>query len=173
MYSCHLLRSNGVLFAILSDSLAGPAGHLPAQCGCPGTLAWRRLMCQTQGIRLAAQVEVLLGWHRLQDAPVRRAAAVYKQACAVRWTVCCCAAPMSSAAAGEPGAGAACSCRSGTRPMVQMTLSAKNYSLAAEPMSNLYGALLFRPCHRRPQPAQEHALHRQQHRPRCLPAGQG
>ena len=24
-------------------------------------------MCQTQGIRLAAQVEVLLGWHNLQD----------------------------------------------------------------------------------------------------------
>ena len=24
-------------------------------------------MCQTQGIRLAAQVEVMMGWHKLQD----------------------------------------------------------------------------------------------------------
>ena len=62
LYSCHLLRSNGVLFAILSDSLAGRQATCQRK-RVPGTLAWRRLMCQTQGIRLAAQVEVLLGWH--------------------------------------------------------------------------------------------------------------
>ena len=66
LYSCHLLRSNGVLFAILSDSLAGRQATCQRK-RVPGTLAWRRLMCQTQGIRLAAQVEVLLGWHNLQD----------------------------------------------------------------------------------------------------------
>ena len=66
LYSCHLLRSNGVLFAILSDSLAGRQATCQRK-RVPGTLAWRRLMCQTQGIRLAAQVEVLLGWHKLQD----------------------------------------------------------------------------------------------------------
>lgn len=67
LYSCHLLRSNGVLFAILSDSLAGRQATCQRK-RVPGTLAWRRLMCQTQGIRLAAQVEVLLGWHNLQDS---------------------------------------------------------------------------------------------------------
>ena len=66
LYSCHLLRSNGVLFAILSDSLAGRQATCQRK-RVPGTMAWRRLMCQTQGIRLAAQVEVLLGWHNLQD----------------------------------------------------------------------------------------------------------
>ena len=66
LYSCHLLRSNGMLFAILSDSLAGRQATCQRK-RVPGTLAWRRLMCQTQGIRLAAQVEVLLGWHNLQD----------------------------------------------------------------------------------------------------------
>ena len=49
LYSCHLLHE------------PAPGKRVP------GTLAWRRLMCQTQGIRLAAQVEVLLGWHNLQD----------------------------------------------------------------------------------------------------------
>ena len=65
-YACHLLRTNGVLFAILSDSLAGRAATCQRK-RVPGTLVWRKLMCQTQGIRLAAQVEVLLGWHSLQD----------------------------------------------------------------------------------------------------------
>lgn len=66
LYACHLLRTNGVLFAILSDSLAGRAATCQRK-RVPGTLVWRRLMCQTQGIRQAAQVEVLLGWHSLQD----------------------------------------------------------------------------------------------------------
>ena len=65
-YSCHLLRHNGVVFAILSDSLAGRTATCQRQ-RVPGTLCWRRMMCQTQGIRQAAQVEVLLGWHNLQD----------------------------------------------------------------------------------------------------------
>ena len=66
LFSCCCLRYNGVLFAILDDSLAGR----PATCKkmrVPGTLVWKEMMCQTQGIRLAAQVEVLLGWHKLQD----------------------------------------------------------------------------------------------------------
>ena len=59
LYSCYGLRYNGVLFAVLADSLAGR----PATCKRmrePGTLVWRQMMCQTQGIRLAAQVTVLL-----------------------------------------------------------------------------------------------------------------
>lgn len=32
-YACHLLRTNGVLFAILSDSLAGPYAHLQTAAG--------------------------------------------------------------------------------------------------------------------------------------------
>lgn len=126
LYSCHLLRSNGVLFAILSDSLAGRQATCQRK-RVPGTLAWRRLMCQTQGIRLAAQVEVLLGWHNLQDRKyselrplkrLRRAVdrlllrRAYERAVQER-----------------------------DQDVVQMNLSAKNYSLAAEPMSNIYGAL--------------------------------
>ena len=94
-----------MLFAILSDSLAGRQATCQRK-RVPGTLAWRRLMCQTQGIRLAAQVEVLLGWHNLQN-PALELLFVQERDQAV----------------------------------VQMNLSAKNYSLAAEPMSNIYGAL--------------------------------
>ena len=53
LYSCYGLRYNGVLFAVLADSLAGR----PATCKRmrePGTLVWRQMMCQTQGIRKAA-----------------------------------------------------------------------------------------------------------------------
>ena len=43
LYSCHLLRSNGVLFAILSDSLAGRQATCQRK-RVPGTLAWRTFM---------------------------------------------------------------------------------------------------------------------------------
>ena len=39
-YTCHLLRYNGVLFAILSDSLAGRTATCQ-QRRIPGTLCWR------------------------------------------------------------------------------------------------------------------------------------
>ena len=114
LYSCHLLRSNGVLFAILSDSLAGRQATCQRK-RVPGTLAWRRLMCQTQGIRLAAQVEVLLGWHNLQDRKYSELRPLKRLRRAVDRLL--------------------------LQAVVQMNLSAKNYSLAAEPMSNIYGAL--------------------------------
>ena len=53
-YACHLLRTNGVLFAILSDSLAGRMPTCKRQ-RVPGTPFRRSMMCQTLGIRQAAQ----------------------------------------------------------------------------------------------------------------------
>lgn len=122
LYSCHLLRSNGVLFAILSDSLAGRQATCQRK-RVPGTLAWRRLMCQTQGIRLAAQVEVLLGWHNLQDRKYSELRRAYERAVQ------------------ENPALERLFVQERDQAVVQMNLSAKNYSLAAEPMSNIYGAL--------------------------------
>ncbi len=137
LYSCYGLRYNGVLFALLADSLAGR----PATCKkmrMPGTLLWQQMMCQTQGIRLAAQVEVLLSWHRLQDAQwadlppkkkLRRMAnfvllrGAYKKAAA------------------ENPALERIFVQERDQANVQMTLNAKNYLLAAEPKGNLYGAL--------------------------------
>lgn len=137
LYSCHLLRDSGVLFAILADGLAGR----PATCRryrVPGTLVWRKMMCQTQGIRLAAQVEIMLGWHSLQDRKyselplgkrlhraldrlfLRRA---YERARTEN--------PALERLFGQEREHA----------VVQMNLSARNYMLASEPMSNIYGAL--------------------------------
>ena len=116
LYSCYGLRYNGVLFAVLADSLAGR----PATCKRmrePGTLVWRQMMCQTQGIRLAAQVEVLLSWHRIQDAQWADLP-FYKKVRRERIFV-----------------------QERDQANVQMTLNAKNYLLAAEPKGNLYGAL--------------------------------
>ena len=136
-YACHLLRYNGVLFAILSDSLAGRIPTCDRQ-RVPGTLCWRKTMSQTMGIRLAAQVEVLMGWHNLQDRSyselrlfkrVMRAAdrlllrRAYQQAVK------------------ENPAFERLFWQEREQAKVQMDLSAKNYALAAEPMSNIFGAL--------------------------------
>ena len=67
-YACHLLRTNGVLFAILVRTIS--AGRMPATTKrqrVPGTPFQRSMMCQTLGIRQAAQTEILMGWHNLQD----------------------------------------------------------------------------------------------------------
>ena len=61
-----LFSYRGGVMALLADSLAG------RQATCqdirlPGSLSRVPVMCQTKGIRLAAQIEVLMSWHRLQD----------------------------------------------------------------------------------------------------------
>ncbi len=137
LYSCHLLRYNGVLFAILSDSLAGRTPTCQRR-RMPGTLCWRSLMCQTQGIRLAAQVEVLLGWHNLQDRkyselrPVKRLRRALDRLLLRR---------AYEKAVKENPALERLFLQEREQAVVQMNLSAKNYALAAEPMSNIYGAL--------------------------------
>ena len=135
--SCCCLRYNGVLFAILADSLAGR----PATCKkmrVPGTLVWKEMMCQTQGIRLAAQVEVLLGWHRLQDAQWGDLP-LYKKVRRVRnWLFL---RRAYEKAAAENPALERIFAQERDQANVQMTLNSENYTLASEPKSNLYGAL--------------------------------
>ena len=136
-YACRLLQHNGVLFALLADSLAGREATCK-KVRLPGTLYWKPMMCQTLGIRLAAQVEVLLGWHKLQDRRweelpfrqrVRRALdgillhRAYEKA--IREN------PALERIFGQEQAQA----------VAQMDLNTRNYTVAAEPMSNVYGAL--------------------------------
>ena len=127
----------GVLFALLADSLAGRPATCKAQ-RLPGTLCRKQMMCQTQGIRLAAQVEVMLGWHKLQDrrwdelplrGRLRRAVdrallrGAYEKAVKEN--------PALERLFGQEQ----------EQAVVQMNLNANNYTVAAEPMSNIYGAL--------------------------------
>ena len=137
LYSCSLLQHNGVLFALLSDSLAGREATCK-KVRLPWTLCWRPMMCQTQGIRLAAQVEVLLGWHNLQDRkyselrPLKRLRRAVDRLLLRR---------AYERAVQENPALERLFVQERDQAVVQMNLSAKNYSLAAEPMSNIYGAL--------------------------------
>ena len=137
IYACHLLRYNGVLFAILSDSLAGRIPTCNRQ-RVPGTLCWRKTMSQTQGIRLAAQVEVLMGWHSLQDRsyselrPFKRVMRAVDRLLLRR---------AYQHAVKENPAFERLFWQEKEQAKVQMDLSAKNYALAAEPMSNIFGAL--------------------------------
>ena len=138
IYPCYYgLRYNGVLFALLADSLAGR----PATCKrmrVPGTLLWQNMMCQTQGIRLAAQVEILLSWHRIQDAQWADLP-VGKKVRRVVDTVLLRRAYKKAAA--ENPALERIFAQERDQANVQMALNAKNYLLAAEPKGNLYGAL--------------------------------
>ncbi len=137
IYACHLLRYNGVLFAILSDGLAGRIPTCNRQ-RVPGTLCWRKTMSQTQGIRLAAQVEVLMGWHNLQDRsyselrPFKRVMRAVDRLLLRR---------AYQHAVKENPAFERLFWQEKEQAKVQMDLSAKNYTLAAEPMSNIFGAL--------------------------------
>lgn len=136
-YSCFRLRYNGVLFAILADSLAGRTATCK-KMRMPGTLIWKNMMCQTQGIRLAAQVEVLLGWHRLQDAQWEDLP-LYKKIRRVKDTIFLRAAYEKAAA--ENPALERIFVQERDQANVQMILNSENYTIAAEPKSNLYGAL--------------------------------
>lgn len=136
-YACHLLRTNGVLFAILSDSLAGRMPTCKRQ-RVPGTLFRRSMMCQTLGIRQAAQTEILMGWHNLQDRkyselrPAKRLRRAVDKLLLRR---------AYDKARQENPALERLFAQEREQAVVQMNLSAKNYALAAEPMSNVYGAL--------------------------------
>ena len=130
LYACHLLRTNGVLFAILSDSLAGRAATCQRK-RVPG-------MCQTQGIRQAAQVEVLLGWHSLQDRRYDELRSLKRLRRAMDRLLL---RRAYERAVQENPALERLFGQEREQAVVQMNLSAKNYSLAAEPMSNIYGAL--------------------------------
>ena len=137
LYSCSQLQHNGVLFALLSDSLAGREATCK-KVRLPWTLCWRPMMCQTQGIRLAAQVEVLLGWHNLQDRrpdelrPAKRLRRALDRVLLRR--------AYERAVQQNPALERLFG-QERDQAVVQMNLNAKNYNLAAEPMSNVYGAL--------------------------------
>ena len=137
VYSCRILRYEGVLFALLADSLAGrPATCKPMRM--PGSLRRKQAMCQTQGIWLAAQVEVMMGWHKYQDRKwselpfrkrVRRLADRIFLRRAYEQTV------------RENPTLERLFVQDREQAVVQMNLCARNYAVAAEPMSNVYGAL--------------------------------
>lgn len=114
-YSCHLLRHNGVVFAILSDSLAGRTATCQRQ-RVPGTLCWHNLQDRRPDeLRPAKRLR-----RALDRVLLRRA---YERAVQQN--------PALERLFGQER----------DQAVVQMNLNAKNYNLAAEPMSNVYGAL--------------------------------
>ena len=131
LYSCSLLQHNGVLFALLSDSLAGREATCK-KVRLPWTLCWRPMMCQTQGIRLAAQVEVLLGWHKLQD---RRCDELPFQQRVKRTIDRILLRRAYEKAVQENPALERLFEQEQEQAIVQMNLNAKNYTEVAEPMA--------------------------------------
>ena len=131
------LAHKGGVMALLADSLAG------RQATCqdirmPGSLSKVPLMCQTRGIRLAAQIEVLMNWHRLQDRrneelPFRQQMERMSQKVTLQ-------SAYHKAAQEEPAL-ERIFCQQQAQAAAQQKLRGQNYAVASEPMSNVYGAL--------------------------------
>ena len=126
------LAHKGGVMALLADSLAG------RQIRMPGSLSKVPLMCQTRGIRLAAQIEVLMNWHRLQDRrneelPFRQQMERMSQKVTLQ-------SAYHKAAQEEPAL-ERIFCQQQAQAAAQQQLRGQNYAVASEPMSNVYGAL--------------------------------
>ncbi len=137
LFSCWMLHHHGVVYAILADSLAGR----PATCRVerlPGTLIRAPLMCQTKGIWLAARMEILMSWHRLQECKWQDLRFYQK----LRWAVHRLLLHRAYCkAAQEVPALERLFRQEKAQIEAQMELHSKDYALAAEPMSNVFGAL--------------------------------
>ena len=123
--------------ALLSDSLAG------RQATCqtirlPGSLIPVPMMCQTRGIRLAAQIQVMMSWHRLQDRRTSELPLRQKiQRTIQRLTLY---RAYRKAVREEPAL-ERIFCQQQAQAVAQQQLRGQNYAVASEPMSNVYGAL--------------------------------
>lgn len=136
-YASRLLRHNGVLAAVLSDSIAGREATCQT-IRMPGTLCWKPAMCQTQGIRHSAQIEVLMGWHNLQD---RRYDELAPRKRIVRAADSVLLRSAFDRAVSENSSLERLFVQERDQAIVQTQIGTKNYTVAAEPMSNVYGAL--------------------------------
>ena len=123
--------------ALLSDSLAG------RQATCqsirrPGSLSRVPVMCQTRGIRLAAQIQVMMSWHRLQDRRTSELPFKEKVQRAIQRLTLYRA--YRKAVQEEPAL-ERIFCQQQAQAVAQQQLRGQNYAVASEPMSNVYGAL--------------------------------
>ena len=131
------LPHKGGTLALLADGLAG------RQATCqnirlPGSLSPVPVMCQTRGIRLAAQIEVLMSWHRLQDRRNSELPFCQKvQRLVQRFTLY---RAYRKAVQEEPAL-ERIFYQQRAQAVAQQQLRGQNYAVASEPMSNVYGAL--------------------------------
>lgn len=139
LFAFSLLRCKGAgaALALLSDSLAGRQATCQ-EIRLPGSLERVPVMCQTRGIRLAAQIEVLMSWHRLQDRrpaelPVRLKVQRLIQRLALYRAY--------RKAVQEEPALERIFYQQRAQAVAQHQLRGQNYAVASEPMSNVYGAL--------------------------------
>ena len=126
------LPHKGGTLALLADSLAG------RQATCRNILSPVPVMCQTRGIRLAAQIEVLMSWHRLQDRRNSELPFCQKvQRLVQRFTLY---RAYRKAVQEEPAL-ERIFYQQRAQAVAQHQLRGQNYAVASEPMSNVYGAL--------------------------------
>lgn len=72
LFASRLLRHDTVVLALLSDSLAGRKATCRTERRISHLFRREPILCQTYGIRLAAQMEVILAWHNIMDTPKER-----------------------------------------------------------------------------------------------------
>ena len=137
LFSCRLLHHHGVIYALLADSLAGR----PATCRVervPGKLRRMPTMCQTKGIWMAARLEVLMNWHRLQECKWENLRPSKK----LRWVIqrFFLSRAYCKAARDVPALERLLR-QEKAQIEAQMELRSRDYALAAEPICNVFGAI--------------------------------
>lgn len=136
-YSARVLSDNGVLVAVLADSIAGREATCQT-VRMPGTLSRKPAMCQTQGIRHAAQIEIIVGWHHWQDCDI---AALTSRERMLRKTDSVLLRRAFGRVAKENSSLERLMAQEREQAIAQMQIGTKNYTQSAEPVSNVYAAL--------------------------------
>lgn len=138
LFSCRLLRHDTVVLALLSDSLAGREATCRRERR-PGHLFKQEpVMCQTHGIHLAAQMEVILAWHRLMDKPEERMTTRMKwERAAFRLFL---KKPYQNANAKSPSF-VRLLCQERAQTEAQVIARGHSYLVASEPMANVFAAI--------------------------------
>lgn len=138
LFSCRLLRHDTVVLALLSDSLAGREATCRTERR-PGRLLKKEpVMCQTHGIHLAAQMEIILAWHSVMDTPKAKMTprkAVQKLLFRIFLRRAYCTAVLRSTAFVR------LLCQERAQEEAQILSRGHSYVVASEPMSNVFAAI--------------------------------
>jgi hypothetical protein len=138
LVSSLLMRHDCVVMALFSDSLAGREATCRYMRGFSHPFRRKPVMCQTKGIRLAAQMHMILLWRKLDDMPretMTRRMRLWRRVARVLFD-----RPYRKAVEAAPGIERLLA-QELAQAEAQELARGHSYAIASEPMANAYEAL--------------------------------
>jgi hypothetical protein len=133
-----MVRHDCVVMALFSDSLAGREATCRYMRGLSHPFRRKPVMCQTKGIRLAAQMHMILLWRKLDDIPrekMTRRMRLWHRVAGALFT-----RPYRKAVEAAPGIERLLA-QELAQAEAQELARGHSYAIASEPMANAYEAL--------------------------------